>query len=246
MDKYTAEHILGLSETYDARELKAAFRKLAATYHPDAAQAKGTDTQTATAKMQEINEANDYLAGLIPPGETLRCEPAPQTTGHGWDTAQNPFDGSRPQPGQRQARTTTRDWYAADAGNRAAAESRERRAQAARENPYRKAWEEASKVPEPENAALRNPRWFSPLWRAVARFPYRIAFLALICMLTSFTAPMYDGSMMGPLSFEDALLGLALLNLLFPIVTDPLRWLLLSVLKGARAIHMKLHGNAGD
>ena len=37
MEKYAAEHILGLAGEYDARLLKAAFHERAARYHPDAA-----------------------------------------------------------------------------------------------------------------------------------------------------------------------------------------------------------------
>lgn len=246
MDKYEAEHILELSGTYDAGALKAAYRRLAAVHHPDAARMRDDDEAAATAKMQQINEAHGYLSRLLAPAGTLRCDDAPGRYGAaaGWPggTA-NPFDGSRPGRERWRGGGTTHDYYAADPGNRAAAESARRRAQAARENPYRRAWEEASAVPQ--DAARPNPRWFAPLWRAIARFPYRVVFLFAACLFAGLTDPLHLGNTMGAISFEQALMGLALLNLVFPIVTDPLRWLLLWLLDRARSLCWKLQGKAG-
>ena len=78
MDKYTAEHTLELSGAYDAHSLKAAYHALAAKYHPDAAERHGFTKEEATSKMQDINEANDFLAKYVvsPTGTTI-CDESP-------------------------------------------------------------------------------------------------------------------------------------------------------------------------
>lgn len=240
MDKYTAEHILGLSGEYDARGLKGAYRKLAATHHPDAARRQGLDASAATAKMQQINEANDYLAGLLAtsPGHTARCdvEPRPETPHATYASApRNPFDGARSGGDSWKQRTTTAEYYASDPRYRAYAEAARQRAERAREARERHAtWEYANTVPE--DPMRPNPSWYPRTWRFLARFPYRLVFLMAVCLLVNLTDPLHMGPTLGPITFEDGLLALALLNLVFPIVTGPLRAGLLWLLDRARSL----------
>ncbi|PQV47784.1 curved DNA-binding protein [Jejuia pallidilutea] len=50
--------ILGIDKNANAKDIKKAYRKLAAKYHPD----KNPDDATAEAKFKEINEANEVLS----------------------------------------------------------------------------------------------------------------------------------------------------------------------------------------
>lgn len=50
--------VLGVSKDASQEEIKQAFRKLAVHYHPD----KNPGDETATAKFQEVNEANEVLS----------------------------------------------------------------------------------------------------------------------------------------------------------------------------------------
>ena len=49
--------ILGVSKAAFQKEIKKAYRKLAAKYHPN----KNPDDKTAEEKFKEINEANEML-----------------------------------------------------------------------------------------------------------------------------------------------------------------------------------------
>ena len=50
--------ILGVAKNATAKEIKKAYRKLAAQYHPD----KNPDDKVAEEKFKEINEANEVLS----------------------------------------------------------------------------------------------------------------------------------------------------------------------------------------
>ena len=50
--------ILGVPKNASQKDIKKAYRKLAATYHPD----KNPDNKEAEEKFKEINEANEVLS----------------------------------------------------------------------------------------------------------------------------------------------------------------------------------------
>ena len=243
MDKYAAEHTLKLSGDYDAQALKAAYRALAATYHPDAAERHGFSMETATHKMQEINEARDYLEHLLTMwGPTLSCEqkPAapddPQHRGMTWappiptaHAAYNPFEGSRPGAADRRKRQSTADYYWSDPRYQAGAANAKRRAQQEGQGQsrfYNGEYESFSQKPQPEpkeDPSRPFPKWYLPLWRFFAVFPYRFLFLFAVCLLVSFTDPLGASAKLGFISFEDMLILLALVNLVKPFITSPIR-----------------------
>ncbi|EAT76925.1 hypothetical protein HBI56_202200 [Parastagonospora nodorum] len=55
--------ILGISRTSTPNEIKAAYRKMSMKHHPD--RVTGADKEKATAKMAEINQANDVLSDVV-------------------------------------------------------------------------------------------------------------------------------------------------------------------------------------
>ena len=57
MSRREAESILGLTGTYTKQAARTAYRKLSMSYHPDRAATSGIDSDSATVKMQDINEA---------------------------------------------------------------------------------------------------------------------------------------------------------------------------------------------
>ena len=206
MDKYTAEHILGLSDSYDAKALKAAFRQQATIYHPDAAEAHGLDKAASTEKMQEINEARDYLESLLANwGPTLSCEAAPaapegpERHGASWappppeaSRPYNPFEGSRPGAAdRRKRRTNTANYYWSDPRFQTNAANARRRAQKAAQGEsvyYNGEYESFSQAPQPEPKEDPDrpfPKWYLPLWRFFAIFPYRFLFLFAVCLLVN-------------------------------------------------------------
>lgn len=263
MDKYTAEHTLQLTGEYDAGALKAAFHELAGKYHPDAAEAHGLDSQVATAKMQDINEANDYLSQLLAKwGPNLTCEKAPaanddpQKRGIPWappverpTAAYNPFEGSRPGATDRSKRhTTTGAYYWSDPRYQASAANAQRRAEQAQKQEsvyYNGEYESVSQKPQPEpkeDPARPFPKWYLPLWRFVAIFPYRFLFLFAVCLLVNLTDPFGVSQSIGIMSFEDALILLAIINLVKPFVTSPIRSALMWLVDRARDLSWKMKG----
>ncbi|MDO4400822.1 MAG: J domain-containing protein [Coriobacteriia bacterium] len=263
MDKYAAEHILGLTGEYDAARLKAAYRTLAAIHHPDAAEAHGINRETATHKMQEINEAKDYLDPLIERwGPTLTCEanPAapdgPEMRGVSWapppptaTRAYNPFEGSRPGAAdRRKRRESTSEYYWNDPRFRPGAASAKRHAQQAAQGQskyYNGEYESFSQKPQPEpkeNPVRPFPKWYLPLWRFFAIFPYRFLFLLLVCLLVSFSDPFGTSARLGFISFEDTLILLALANLVRPFLTSPIRSACLWIVDRLRDLAWKIRG----
>ena len=261
MQKYAAEHILGLSGEYDAHALKLAYREKAAIHHPDAAEAHGHDRAAATAKMQEINEANDYLQKLLAKwGPTLSCEPepaaadAPEQRGFDWappapqaHVTYNPFDGARPGAADRRKRENTAQYYWNDPRYRAGANRRRNAAGAANGESryYNGEYESFSGKPQPdpvEDPARPFPKWSVPLWRFAAVFPYRFVFLFLVCLLVSFTDPLGASARLGFISFEDFLILLALANLVRPFLTSPIRTAMMWLVDRARDAAWRLRG----
>lgn len=262
MDKYTAEHILKLAGEYDARGLKAAYRKLAAMHHPDAAEAKGLDRAAATSKMQQINEANDYLAALLEQwGPTLTCEKAPaapdgpEARGVPWvppvpqaNAAYNPFEGARPggTAARERRRTSTAEYYWADPRFQTNAANARRRAEAAKRGEpryYNGEYESLSQEPQPEpreDPARPFPKWYLPVWRFFAIFPYRFVFLFAVCLLVNMSDPFGTSAHLGFMSFEDMLILAALANLVKPFLTSPIRTACLWVVNRLCAAAMKL------
>ena len=241
-----AEQTLKLAGEYDARALKATYRALAATYHPDAAEKHGFTVDAATQKMQEINEANDYLERLLAQwGPSLHCEAAPappedpQHRGMSWapptptaHAAYNPFEGSRPGAADRRNRQSTTKYYQSDPRYRAGAANARRRARQAQPGGpgesryYNGEYESFSGKPHPEpkeDPAQPFPKWYLPLWRFFAIFPYRFVFLFAVCLLVNMSDPFGTSARIGFISFEDMLILLALVNLVKPFITSPLR-----------------------
>ena len=262
MEKYTAEHILGLSGDYDAQALKQAFHKQAAMHHPDAAETHGIDRDTATAKMQEINEAHDYLEKLIATwGPTLSCEqkPAPpndpQHRGHAWappvnpaTAAYNPFEGHRPGSADRRTRVSTAEYYWAQSHYQPASDGACQNAgQAGPEKPvfYNGEYESFSGQPQPEpkeDPARPFPKWYLPVWRFFAVFPYRFVFLLLVCLLVNVSDPLGASKAIGFVSFEDGLILLAIVNLVKPFITSPIRSAMLWLVDRTRDLAWKIGG----
>ena len=254
MEKYAAEHILGLAGEYDARLLKAAFHERAARYHPDAAKKHGLNPAEATSKMQEVNEANDYLEKLLAQwGPTLSCESAPasaddpQHRGIPWAppvphaaAAYNPFEGHRPDGANRRKRTTTAEYYWNGARSRARADrSRPHDATTADHEPvyYNGEYESFSGQPQPEpkeDPAHPFPKWYLKVWRFFAIFPYRFLFLLLACLFVNLSDPLGAGKGIGFISFEDAIILVAIVNLVKPFLTAPIRWAALWLVDRAR------------
>lgn len=262
MEKYAAEHILGLTGEYDAHALKVAFHTRAAIHHPDAAESHGISPAEATAKMQEINEANDYLEQLLSSwGPTLTCEkePAtpdnPESRGIPWappppkaKAAYNPFEGSRPGAASRKRRTTTTEYYWNDPRYRKStttANDNAKQAQQAESVYYNGEYESFSQKPQPEpkeDPARPFPKWYLPVWRFFAIFPYRFVFLLAICLLVNFTDPLGASAKLGFVSFEDGLIILALVNLVKPFLTSPIRSAMLWLVNRARDLAWRVRG----
>lgn len=262
MEKYAAEHILGLTGEYDALALKAAFHEHAAKYHPDAAEAHGMDRAAATAKMQEINEANDCLHKLLEMwGPTLACErdPAPaddpQHRGMSWapppptpKAAYNPFEGYRTGAADRRARThvNTSQYYWNDPRYRPPAGARGAEAAGQERQRFNNGeYESFSQKPQPtpEDTPERPfPKWYLPIWRFFATFPYRFVLLLAVCLLVNLTDPLGASAKLGFISFEDALILLALVNLVKPFLTGSIRAGLLWLVDRCRDLAWKLRG----
>ena len=87
--------ILGVSKDASAKDIKKAYRKLAAKHHPD----KNPDDKTSEEKFKEINEANEVLS------DKEKREKY-DTLGSNWDAYQNTGDdwrdyANRAKQGQR-------------------------------------------------------------------------------------------------------------------------------------------------
>ena len=133
MNKQDAEKVLGLTGTYTKQEVRATYRKLSMSYHPDHAASSGLDDDDATAKMQDINEAYQRIMQAFSSNgtDTLAAEPA-----------------------------SYGEWLAAEERKRAAAVAEEYRRQQEREKMFRDleyAWQE---IP-PQEQARRTRKWSS-------------------------------------------------------------------------------------
>jgi hypothetical protein len=250
MDKFTAEHILGLADAYDARTLKAAFRAKAAQFHPDAAELHGMRVDEATRRMQEVNEANDLLEGLLRDfGPSLACDAAPGVHEDAQRAAApkaepgpcyNPFEGHRPgAPDPRQRRTTTSEYYWSDPRYQANAANARRRAEQAEQGEsryYNGEYESLRDEPQPfdENPPRPYPKWYRPLWRFFAIFPYRFVFFFAICLLVNLADPFGANRKIGIFTFEDLIILVAIVNLVVPFLTAPIRAAFLWLIDKAR------------
>ena len=79
MDKYAAEHLLGLSGTYNKDDFTRAYRAKVREYHPDLAASRGEDPIVAAEVMVHINKAKNYLEPLFDYKETITCSTTPST-----------------------------------------------------------------------------------------------------------------------------------------------------------------------
>lgn len=77
MDVKTAERVLGLSGTYDDKEAAAAYRKMLAKHHPDAAALNGADPDEASKKTQEIHEAYKVVGAALSKGPDVYASQVP-------------------------------------------------------------------------------------------------------------------------------------------------------------------------
>ena len=263
MDKYTAEHTLGITGDYDARSLKTAYHALAATYHPDAAEKHGFTVEASTVKMQEINEAKAYLDSLLEHwGPTLSCEKAPapaddpQHRGISWappvptsQAAYNPFEGHRAGATDRRKRQSTSEYYWSDPRYAAGAANAKRRAEQAAQDGHRYyngEYESVSQKPQPEpkeDPGRPFPKWYLPVWRFFAIFPYRFLFFFAVCLITNASDPFGASARIGFISFEDMLILLALVNLVKPFITSPIRSMFLWIVNRARDAAWMLRGH---
>ena len=80
MTKYAAEHLLGLTGSYNKLDLNQAFREKVRKYHPDLAAAHGEDPIVAGELMTQINEAKSYLEPMFEHNETITCSSTPNTS----------------------------------------------------------------------------------------------------------------------------------------------------------------------
>jgi curved DNA-binding protein len=85
--------ILGVTKDASTKDIKKAYRKLAAKHHPD----KNPDDKTAEEKFKEINEANEVLS------DKEKREKY-DTLGSNWDAYQNTGDDWRDYANQQQNR----------------------------------------------------------------------------------------------------------------------------------------------
>ena len=266
MDKYTAEHTLELSGAYDAHSLKAAYHALAAKYHPDAAERHGFTKEEATSKMQDINEANDFLAKYVvsPTGTTI-CDESPigsyagpkpkadesaSTTSQDASRPFNPFEGHRPGATDRRYRQRTAQYYWSDPRYQTSAQNARHRAEQRQEGEepryYNGEYESFSQKPQPEpkeDPTHPFPKWYLPVWRFFAIFPYRFVFLFAICLLVNFTDPLGASARLGFVSFEDTLILLAVINLIRPFLTSPIRSGMLWLVDRARDAAWAIRGS---
>ncbi|TYC10560.1 J domain-containing protein [Bizionia gelidisalsuginis] len=91
---------LGVSKDATAKDIKKAYRKLAAKYHPD----KNPDDKTAEEKFKEINEANEVLS------DKEKREKY-DTIGSNWEAYQNTGDDWRDYANQANQRQNQRNSY---------------------------------------------------------------------------------------------------------------------------------------
>ena len=76
MDYQKALFLLGLKEGYTSAELKSQYRNLAKKYHPDNYENASCEVKKQMQeRMQEINEAKNFLDKLIAAEFLLHCNP---------------------------------------------------------------------------------------------------------------------------------------------------------------------------
>lgn len=73
MTKYTAEHLLGLTGSYDKQDFNRAYRAKVKEYHPDLAASRGEDPIAAEELMTQVNAAREYLAPLFDYNDVITC-----------------------------------------------------------------------------------------------------------------------------------------------------------------------------
>jgi hypothetical protein len=169
----------------------------------------------------------------------------PVPTAH---AAYNPFEGSRPGATDRRKRQSTTDYYWSDPRYSAGAANAKRRARQADQDQsryYNGEYESFSQKPQPEpkeDPARPFPKWYLPVWRFFAIFPYRFLFLFAVCLLVNVSDPFGTSAKLGFVSFEDMLILLALVNLVKPFITSPVRSACLWLVDRVRDIAWKLKG----
>jgi curved DNA-binding protein len=98
---------LGVSKDASAKDIKKAYRKLAAKYHPD----KNPDDKTAEEKFKEVNEANEVLS------DAEKREKY-DTLGSNWEAYKNTGDDWREYAKRaKQQEQRGRNAYASQGGN---------------------------------------------------------------------------------------------------------------------------------